>query len=128
MSVLFDLCRYMPRLSKNMEPTLTVTLHVRIQRGNRGPDPPGRSQVLNLSMEISIGPPTPWKKLDPVECWTPLEPSKIIVFVKINHRSPSWIRATIETTSNAMPYSLYSSRKNVDIFYNHSHFAWQYDE
>ena len=119
LSVLFVLCRHMPRLSMNMEPTLTVTLHVRIQRGNRGSGPPGRSQVLNLSIEICIWTPPPWKNLDPVECWTPLEPSKIIVFLKKNkHWSPSWIREIIETTSNAMPYSLYtcSSRKNADIF------------
>ena len=44
--------------------------------GTGGPDPPGKSQVI----WVSIGnkqldpppPPPPWKKLDPTgKCWTP---------------------------------------------------------
>ena len=41
--------------------------------GTGGPDPPGKSQVIWVS--IAIGPPPPWKKLDPPpppgKCWTP---------------------------------------------------------
>ena len=42
---------------------------VRIQRGDRGPDPPGKSQVIWVSIGNKqldpLPPPYPWKKLDP---------------------------------------------------------------
>ena len=41
-------------------------VHVRIQRGDRGSGPPGKSQVIWVSIEISIWtPPPPQNKLDP---------------------------------------------------------------
>ena len=41
-------------------------VHLRIQRGIEGPDPPGKSQVIVIwvSIEISTWTP-PWKKFDP---------------------------------------------------------------
>ena len=60
---------------------------VRIQRGARGPEPPGKSQVI----WVSVGnkpPPPPWKKLDPApleNVGPPLEPWKMIDFFEIDH-------------------------------------------
>ena len=58
--------------------------------GTGGPDPPGKAQVI----WVSIGnkqldpppPPPPWKKLDPPgKCWTPSGTLKMIGFFGINH-------------------------------------------
>ena len=50
---------------------------VRIQRGIGGPDPPGKSQVILVSIEISIW--TPVKKVGPPleNVGPPLDPSKV---------------------------------------------------
>ena len=51
---------------KNEKLILLIHIQVRIQRGDRGPDPPGKSQVI----WFSIGN----KQLDPPgKSWTPLE-------------------------------------------------------
>ena len=68
--------------------------HAPIQRGDRGSE--GNHNFDRFLQKLAFGrpppPPTPpWKKVGPlpppVKCWTPLEPWKIIVFQKINHRT-----------------------------------------
>ena len=71
----------------------------RSRGGIGGPDPPGKSQVTWVSMEISIwpcsSPAPPGKKLDPRppgKCWTPLDPWKSIVFSVIGPLDPLYIK------------------------------------
>ena len=81
----------------------TVTYaHVRIQRGDRVPDPPPWKFTSSMGfytnkhldpLEILTPPPgkcwtpTPWKMLGPLENVGPtLKPWKIIVCFEINHR------------------------------------------
>ena len=63
----------------------SALFHLRIQRGDSesGPPPPGKSQVIWGSIEISIWTPPPWKKEDspPLENVGPtLDPWKSTVF------------------------------------------------
>ena len=56
-----------------------------------GPPPPGKSQVIWVSIEITHWtPPLPWKKLpSPLEkVGPPLKPLKIIVFFEITIGHP----------------------------------------
>ena len=65
-----------------MQAFLTKICQVRIQRGGTGgPDPPGKSQVIWVSIgNKKMDPPPPWKKLDPPppleNVRPPLEPLK----------------------------------------------------
>ena len=65
---------------------LTKLFQVRIQRGGQGVrTPPGKSQVIWVSIGNKQLDP-PWKKLDPLgKCWTPSGTLKMIVFFEINH-------------------------------------------
>ena len=53
--------------------------------GTEGPDPPGKSQVIWVSIGNKQLDP-PWKELDPPgNVGSPPEPCKMIVFFEINH-------------------------------------------
>ena len=56
--------------------------HVRIQRGViGGPDPPGKLQVIWISIELAFGPPSTGKRCPPLEnVGPPLDRWKSIVF------------------------------------------------
>ena len=57
--------------------------------GIGGPEPPDKSQVIWVSIEISIWTPHPWKKLDPLEhVGPPLVPRISIDFSVIKPLDP----------------------------------------
>ena len=60
--------------------------HARIQRGMGGPDHLENHKFYRFQLKLAFGPHTPWKNLDPPPLKNdrpPLEPYKIIVFLKI---------------------------------------------
>ena len=59
--------------------------------GYGGPDHLENQKFYRFQMKLAFGPHTPWKNLDPPPLKNdrpPLEPQKIIVFLKINYWTP----------------------------------------
>ena len=59
--------------------------------GYGGPDHLENQKFYRFQLKLAFGPHTPWKNLDPPPLKNdrpPLEPLKIIVFLKINYWTP----------------------------------------